>query len=145
MASTGRPTSYTPDLATEICHQLAEGETLLSITAKAEMPSYRAIMEWLDKYPDFAHNYARARDKQADFYADRVGDLSKEVLQNPKDSNAYRVAGDLLKWQAMIRAPRRYSERMHQVMEHTGGVAVSFTVAGLDDSAGSRQDVTLKP
>ena len=100
------------------------------------MPDYSTVMRWLDKWPEFREIYARARDKQADFYADEVADLGRQVLINPKDSNAYRVAGDLLKWQAMIRAPRRYSERMHQVLEHSGGVAVSFTIAGLDDSAG---------
>lgn len=147
----GRPSDYTPETANEICRLIAGGTTLIAITgakgamAMPGMPDYSTVMRWLDKWPEFRDNYARARDKQADFYADEVADLGRQVLVNPKDSNAYRVAGDLLKWQAMIRAPRRYSERMHQTLEHLGGVAVSFTVSGLDETAGTRQDVTLKP
>ena len=152
----GRPSDYTPETGAEICRLLSNGVTLIAMTGAKSgtkpdtkpypgIPDYSTVMRWLDKYPEFRDSYARARDQQADFYADEVADLGRQVLINPKDSNAYRVAGDLLKWQAMIRAPRRYSERMHQTLEHSGGVAVSFTVSGLDDMAGSRQDVVLKP
>lgn len=130
----GRPSSYNQETATEICRLLEEGETLIAITDREEMPAYRTVMQWLEKHPDFAQSYARARDKQADWYADRVGELARGVLNDPKNSNAYRVAGDLLKWQAIIRSPMRYSERIQQMHQHTGSVSVKFSVSGVDDS-----------
>ena len=129
----GRPTIYNEAVATAICWHLSEGLSLRAIEMKEGMPDYRTIVRWvMEDRGGFRAQYARARELQGDWYADRVGELSEEVLINPKDSNAYRVAGDLMKWQAAVRKPRVYGER--QQVEHTGGIDVAFTIAGLPET-----------
>lgn len=130
---TGRPSIYNDVLAAEICVLISEGKSLRQIAAMDGMPCYQAILEWArDNRGRFGAQYARAREDQADWYADRILEISEQAIQNPKDSNAYRVAGDLMKWACAVRRPRIYSER--QQVEHSGGVDVSFTIAGLPGS-----------
>lgn len=123
---------------------LSEGASLRAIADIEGMPAYQTVLRWLSEdKPDFRERYARARERQGDWYADRIIEISEEATKNPKDSNAYRVAGDLMKWACAVRRPHVYGER--QQIQHSGGVAVSFTVAGLDDGemAGPKQDVPV--
>ena len=129
----GRPTIYNEVLAADICVLLSEGKSLRQIAAVDGMPDNQTIIRWvLEDRGGFRAHYTRAREQQGDWYADRIIEISEETLINPKDSNAYRVAGDLMKWAAAIRRPRVYGER--QQVEHSGGVDVSFTIAGLPGS-----------
>ena len=135
MAAIGRPSDYTPELAARICVLLSEGATLRQIAAMEGMPAYQTVLAWArENKGQFSELYARARADQADWYADRITEISEKAIENPKDSNAYRVAGDLMKWACAVRRPHVYGER--QQVEHSGGVAVSFTVAGLDETGG---------
>lgn len=74
----GRHTSYTEEIGIAICVQLAEGKSLRSICAKPDMPAIRTVYQWLVKQPTFAQLYARAREDQADTYADEIVDISDD-------------------------------------------------------------------
>jgi hypothetical protein len=54
---------------------------------------------------------ARARDFAADSIADRHLHLAQVALERPRMSDAVRVAAEILRWQAIVRAPKRYAER----------------------------------
>ena|SRR3990172_3408548 len=141
MAEKGRPSDYTPELAHRICKLISEGATLRQISTMDDMPCYQAVLEWArDNRGGFGVLYARARADQADWYADRITEISEKAIENPKDSNAYRVAGDLMKWACAVRRPHVYGER--QQLEHSGGVAVSFAIAGLDGNPAAPVPVT---
>src|SRR6478609_5777754 len=74
-----KPTRYTNELAEQICERLAvHGESLTAICKTPGMPSYRAVMEWLEKYPAFAQKYARARDIQTDLIAEEILDIADD-------------------------------------------------------------------
>ena len=82
----GRPSIYSPELASDICMRLAIGESLVQICKENKMPGYRTVMEWLflphpegDPRCDFPQMYARAREVQAETYADQMVVIADDV------------------------------------------------------------------
>ena len=67
---------YTEALADEICERLMNGETLTEICETDGMPKQSAVFRWLSTVPLFAEKYARARQVQADVFADEITALS---------------------------------------------------------------------
>ena len=43
----GRPSSFTPKIANEICARLAEGQSLRRISADPKMPDRATVFRWL--------------------------------------------------------------------------------------------------
>ncbi|WP_412474605.1 terminase small subunit protein [Rhizobium sp. WW22] len=75
---TGRPSEFTSEIADEICERLAEGNSLRSICEADEMPSKTTVFRWLNAYPDFRDQYARAREVQADTLFDDILDIADD-------------------------------------------------------------------
>jgi len=125
----GRPTLYTPELADDICAQLAAGLSLNRICKQDGMPSYFAIWSWLDRYPEFNTKYARAREVQAEYYADEIVDISDSADKDT--AQAVRVRVDTRKWIAAKLRPKKYGELVKH--EHGGAdgapIPVSITVS----------------
>jgi hypothetical protein len=105
----GRPTKYSNILADHICVLLMNGESLIKICKKEDMPTRETIYQWLLKYKDFSDNYARARQIQADYYAELLVDES--LLATDKDSAAAaRAKFQALSWYAGKIKPKKYGE-----------------------------------
>lgn len=100
------------EIADEICALLIEGKSLAEICRMDGMPKYRAVFYRLLKDEDFAYDYARAREAQADTDADAIGDISRKVLLGEVEPSAARVAIDALKWTAGKRKPKVYGEKL---------------------------------
>jgi hypothetical protein len=85
------------------------------------MPVMSTLMKWLTE-PDkiaFSEQYARARDCQADFYADEIIDIADELGEGV-DSNAINIARlriDSRKWKVARMSPRKYGDK--QQIDHT--------------------------
>lgn len=106
------PMEFTEEMADRILHGIAEGNSLVSILKEDdELPSYTTVMKWLRLYPEFAANYARAREDQADHDADKIGDIAERVVKGDVDPQAARVAIDAYKWAAGKRKPKVYGEK----------------------------------
>lgn len=104
---------FTDEVADRILHGIAEGNSLVSILKEDdELPSYTTVMKWLREYPEFAANYARAREDQADNDADKIGDIAEQVVKGKIDPQAARVAIDAYKWAAGKRKPKVYGEKI---------------------------------
>lgn len=104
---------FTDEVADRILHGIAEGNSLVSILKEDdELPSYTTVMKWLKEYPEFAANYARAREDQADHDADKIGDIAEQVVKGKIDPQAARVAIDAYKWAAGKRKPKVYGEKI---------------------------------
>lgn len=129
---TGRPSSYTQQVADAICEQLAYGQSLRAICASEDMPSKTTVMRWLAANAAFRDQYACAREQQADAYADEIVQISDEADVSIKhdgedvrlalDSTAVarnRLRVDARKWVASKLAPKKYGDRIAQ--EITGG------------------------
>lgn len=59
----GGPAKRTPELETEICERLSEGEPLRQICRDAHMPNFTCVYDWMHADPDFSQRIARAREK----------------------------------------------------------------------------------
>jgi hypothetical protein len=71
--SWGRPCLYDPELAQEICSRLAKGEALKEICRSDGFPLSATVHSWVrNNVNDFAIQYARAREDQAEHYADEL-------------------------------------------------------------------------
>jgi hypothetical protein len=74
----GRPSTYTVELAREICERLSLGEVLNQICRDEHMPSRPTVMAWLRAHPEFDAEYIRAREQMMDIWAEEVVEISED-------------------------------------------------------------------
>jgi hypothetical protein len=129
----GRPTVFSKEICDEICDRLAHGETLRSILADDHLPVRSTIYRWLDENEDFRDQYAQARVKQADYYAEMIVD---EAFSS-NDAAIGRLRMDALKWASSKLAPKKYGDKVE--VEQTGNNSVSLSF-----SLPSRSTIPLK-
>lgn len=138
----GRPSLYTDAVAMEICTRMADGESLRRICEDAHMPDRTTIHWWLaaGKHPEFVHQYACAREAQADHYAEEIVQISDDgandtyMTDNGRATNQdviarSRLRVDARKWYASKLAPKKYGDKL----ELAGEVAVKRSAADLTD------------
>ena len=106
---TGRPSSYTDELADAICQRVAAGESMRTICADDGMPSRQTVLNWLEAHPAFLAKHARAREAQADVMDERIMDAAEACT--PETAPADRVKIDAFKWRAARLNPKRYGDR----------------------------------
>ena len=82
-----RPTDYNDQIADVICERIADGESLRAICACEGMPSKATVFRWLGKHKEFHDQYARARDEQAESFADELVSISDEQETMVKDAD----------------------------------------------------------
>lgn len=127
VAKTGRPSTFSPDVAEEICQELMAGKSLRQICAVEGMPGTATVYKWLGQYDAFRDSYARAREVQADVLADEI----IEIADTEPDPNRARVMIDARKWLASKLRPKKYGDRValdHKV-EGYSGMHVTVNVA----------------
>lgn len=98
-------------VADEICDRIAKGESLRKICGAERddfLPGQTTVYRWLRDNESFAKQYARAREEQADTYADRAVD---EAL-TATDAAIGRLKMDALKWAAGKLAPKKYGDKV---------------------------------
>ena len=120
----GRPTIYTQALADEICERLAHGETLRKMVLDEHMPASSAVYRWLDSNQSFKEQYAQARVKQADYYAEMIVD---EAFGS-HDASIGRLRMDALKWAASKIAPKKYGDKIELESNNNQNLTLSFNV-----------------
>lgn len=138
---------FTEAIANAICEEIATSSKSLRTICKEEgMPSVRTVLSWLsqgeksdaeEKYRLFLHQYARAREAQADFLAEEIieiaddgsndlmtitkGDTSYSI-ENKEVTNRSKLRVDARKWIASKLKPRKYGDKID--MNHQGEIAV---------------------
>ncbi len=127
----GRPTEFTPEIAHMLCLRLMDGEPLRAICAHDAMPARRTVLYWLsgvwpegDPRADFLRQYARAREAQAELYADDIIEIADGADEDA--INSARLKIDARKW-VVTRLLPRYAKKV----VHEGGekpVAVELSV-----------------
>lgn len=137
----GRPTTYTPEIITRICDQIADGRSLRKVCEDDGMPSKMTVLNWLNRYPEFVTQYARAKDESADSHADDMLDIADEAIERT-DSGAYdaaqvahqRLRIDARKWIASKLKPKKYGERVHTEVSGTMSLEQIVATTGLKES-----------
>lgn len=109
----GRPSLYTEEIADMICEKLTEGLSLRKICQIDSFPKASAIYTWLDKYPEFAEKYTRAREVATEDMLEEI----LEIADNPTlDAQEKRVRIDTRKWAMGKLKPKKYGDK--QTLEH---------------------------
>lgn len=119
----GRPSIWSQELADQICERISNGETLRAVCRDIKIaPS--TVIEWTWKNKEFFEQYTRARQKQADAYADMILDEAFNSI----DPQIGRLRVDALKWVASKLAPKRYGDKVE--VEQTGTQKVRVIIGG---------------
>ena len=153
----GRPTTFSDEIAAEICARLAEGNSLRSICRDDDMPGLSTVFQWLKVQDGFADQYARAREAQADSLFDEILEIADDAKNDWMERNGEGDAGytlngehvqrsririDARKWMAGKLRPKVYGEKQTvegpgENGEHTVNHAVSDDLrTALDAIAG---------
>ncbi|WP_216818578.1 hypothetical protein [Solirubrum puertoriconensis] len=145
MPTTGRPSSFSPEIAQRICLLLMEGMSLRRICQLEGMPAKGTVLSWLSKGKDddaegvfaaFQDQYARARQVQAETLVDEIIDIADnrpvdDIEAQPDTLHGERGAFpnkewmqrsalrvDARKWYAAKVLPKKYGDK--QQVEHSG-------------------------
>ena len=137
-----RPSDYSPEITATICERLSLGESLREICSDEEMPGKSTVMRWLHDHQEFRDQYARAREAQAEHWADEIIEISDdgsndwETRQN-KDGSSYeavnaevinrsRLRVDTRKWLMARMAPKKYGDKVTQDVKMDGKLEFSW-------------------
>jgi len=141
---------YDETIGMIICERLAEGESLRAICKDEGLPSRTTVFKWLIDNPQFASQYARAREAQADALFEDILEIADDSRQdvkivgederevcNTEFVQRARLRVDARKWMAGKLAPKKYGDKV--AMEHSGAdgqslPATQVTVFQLPDN-----------
>ncbi|MDX3929109.1 MAG: terminase small subunit protein [Shinella sp.] len=107
---TGRPSSYTQEIADIICERIADGESLRTICSSEDMPSKSTVFKWLADNDAFRTKYAHARDAQADALFDEMLDIADDGRNDWMEKR--NADGESIGWQENGEALRRSDLRI---------------------------------
>jgi hypothetical protein len=116
---------FNPQIADQILERIANGESLKSITAIEAFPSRSVVYEWLATEKPFADKYARAREDQADTYADEITAIADDPAL-PSDQK--RIMVDARKWVACKLKPRKYGDKLDHTLASPDGGPVKHSI-----------------
>lgn len=129
----GRPkgsNTFTEELGNQICDRLSGGESLNSICKSEGFPHESTVRSWYlqDINPEFTTKYARARELQAEKWADEIVDIADDgtndyIERQNKDGSTYeavnsehinrsRLRVDTRKWMLSKMLPKKYGEKL---------------------------------
>lgn len=145
MAKVGRPTKYSPALASKICAHIAEGKSMRKISKLAGMPTTAAMFKWMGEFPEFMEQYDRAKQEQAEHFAEEIVEIADDGVMteliidgvpvvDPDTGEPYKIPTsvgvqharlrvDSRKWIASKLRPKRYGEKVtteHQALDKKG-------------------------
>lgn len=118
----GRKTTYDKKIAVSICQRLSDGEPLASICRETGYPSVRTVSDWKAAQPNFAADFARAREDGFDAIAEeclRIADetaLDTVVTEHGDRANTEWISRSKLRVETRLKLlakwdPKRYGER----------------------------------
>lgn len=109
-----RKAHYTARIANDICEYVAMGATLEEALKKVGYlaPSLPTCWRWLSEHEEFRVKYEQARQLQAHTLADKTLWIVEKLVDKDgkaKDTSAYRLAYDIMRWHSEIRDPKTYN------------------------------------
>ena len=96
----GRPTLKTPELCAEICRRVAEGGPLKNICRDPNMPAWTTVHDWRHADETFRKELAKAREQQAEAWADEMLSISDDDLPTHEAIGRARLRMQSRQWLA---------------------------------------------
>ena len=127
----GRPSSYSDEIADQICKRIASGEGLRAICRDEGMPGRQTVLDWLDseKFLEFRAKYARAREAQGDYLDEEMQEVANSAT--PESVHVARLRVLTMQWRASKLAPKRYGDKVE--LEHAGKVQIEAVQRSIVD------------
>lgn len=105
--------SYTPELAESILALMREGSSLRQACEQVGVKK-TTFLDWVEREPALADQYARAREQMLDAQAEQLEAIGDEAA---RAETAVQVAGlrlkaDNRKWLLSKLAPKRYGDKL---------------------------------
>ena len=118
-----RSTTFTQEIADEICERLAEGEPLRQICRDERMPAWRTVYAWKAADADFDARIALAREAGFDAIAHECLDIADEttfdtlVGENGDRANTEWISRSKLRVETRLKLlakwdPKRYGDKV---------------------------------
>lgn len=118
---------FSQEIADKICEALSTSSiSLRKLCESPDLPGQTTVFKWLNSYPEFAKQYARAREAQADFIADEILEIADKsrmgIKTVVKETHTEITEGDMVdrsrlmidarKWRAGKLAPKKYGDKI---------------------------------
>ena len=130
----GRPTTYTTDIAAEICSELADGKSMRTVCEQDHMPSMSTVFKWLVEHPEFSEQYAKAKEECAEAMvedmlsiADEPASMTGDGKIDSADVAQKRLRVDTRKWIASKLKPKKYGDKVQQEVSGPDGGPVQVS------------------
>jgi len=108
---TGRPSTYTEELADEICERLVTA-SMRKVCQAEDMPHRSTVDRWMDANPAFAAKCARARIEQAEHNHDEMREIESRVLSGDLEPQAANVVLSNKRWRMEKLDGKRYGSKV---------------------------------
>jgi hypothetical protein len=119
-----RPSTYTEELAADICEKIALGNSVRAICREDDMPAISTVFLWLSKYPEFSEQYARAKEESAEFHADGMIEIADNA--SLEEVQKARLQIDTRKWVASKLKPKKYGDKQFNETKFEGSMEFSW-------------------
>lgn len=138
-----RPSSYSEEIADRICDELAKGRSLRQICAADDLPHIGTVCRWVATSETFREQYARAREAQAELFADELLEIADDgsndwMEVHHGDNVGWRENGEALrrsalrvdtrKWIASKILPKRYGDKITQEVTGADGGPIQAAI-----------------
>lgn len=115
----------------DILYRMMNGQALTTICAKEDEPDYSVFINWTAHDPEWFKEYARARQIQADYFADHI----VAIADTETDQQRSRNRMDARRWHASKIAPRKYGERIMNDVNAQLNTNIKVDLSNLDRDA----------
>lgn len=117
---TGRPSSFSQEIADEICERLAKGEPLTEICLDEHMPAWRTVYDWEKSQPQLSAAIAHARDHGHDAIAARTRQTARGKIEEEGGDSSGDVQRDKLIVETDLKLLAKWDPRYRdkQEIEH---------------------------
>lgn len=105
---TGRPSTYTEEMGNRICDKLTEGVSLRKMCMGDDFPHASTVYVWLDRFPEFADKYTRAREAATEDMLEAILEIADDPTIDTQDK---RVRIDARKWAMGKLKPKKYGDK----------------------------------
>lgn len=117
----GRPTKYSQEMADKICGLISNGMSLRAICNVNGMPARGTVYQWLNENLEFQDQYTRARDKQADYFAEEIIEIADSAEAESAAVAKAKLQIDARKWAASKIAPKKYGDKQEIDVKSSDG------------------------
>lgn len=112
---------------------LAEGNALVEICLREDMPAIRTVYRWLMAHDEFRQMYTQAREWQGETMADRAALMATKGSQLIGDPAVARVQLDAIKW-AAAKFNKKYSEKYIIPQDEEGNHLIPAFIMRIGDA-----------